>query len=262
MSTLPRTIRRGEAGPDVEAVRRVLIRAHIRKYASPGGVSRPFGRALEDQVRTFQRRHALTPSGVVGAATWLKMQRLGLVKPYEQQLIERQRSILLAGKGDRAAMLVVQALLQGASAKWEPTIHYSQDARLRWEGIHFGLLAPDNQPAHADCSSYTTWCIWQALKRTYGTAGVDIVNNQLWQQGYTGTQVQNGRAIALKDAVPGRTLCFYGPSWGNTDHVTGFVGRYGRYGPTSIVSHGQENGPRQAMAKYRSDFLGCRIYPL
>lgn len=263
MSVLPRLVRRPEAGYDVEAVRRILIRAGLRRYTDPGGVKRPMGLLLESQVRAFQRRHGITPSGVVGSATWLKMQRLDLVKSYEQWLVDQERLALQRANTNRVADLVISAARQGATAMWEPTIHYSQDAILRWRGIQNHWLAPDNQPDYADCSSYTTWLFWQARTRVYGDAGADVINGDSWRAGYTGTQAQHGRAVAMKDAIAGQTLVFYGPSWDDTHHVVVWIGPqadHPEWGTNVVVSHGQENGPRITNAFYRADLLGARAY--
>jgi hypothetical protein len=255
-------MRRGVWGYDVEALRRALIHEGLRKYGSPGGFRLPMRQLLEDQVRHFQRIHGISPSGVVGDATFEKLQRVGAYDKYGYYLIEQERKALAAANANRVANLVVASALQGASRAWEPVIHYSQNANLRWRGIHFGWLAPHNQPDFADCSSYTTWLIWQALVRVKGSPGPDIVNGQNWQAGYTGTQIQHGRQVDFAHASPGRTLLFYGPRNSDPTHVVMFVGTLPGHGTNCVVSHGQESGPSIARSNYRSDYKYARTYPI
>lgn len=54
------TLRRGDRGPDVQAIQRAV-------GAAPDGT---FGPATETAVRGFQARHGLAVDGVVGPATW------------------------------------------------------------------------------------------------------------------------------------------------------------------------------------------------
>jgi Putative peptidoglycan binding domain len=256
-------MRRGVWGYDVEALRRALIHEGLRKYGSPGGFTLPMRQLLEDQVRHFQRIHGISPSGVVGDATFEKLQRVGAYDRYGYYLIEQERKALAAANANRVANLVVASALQGASRTWEPVIHYSQKQDLRWRGIHFGWLAPHNQPDYADCSSYTTWLIWQALVRVKGHPGPDIVNGDNWQAGFTGTQLEHGQQVKFERASPGRSLIFYtARKGGPVTHVVMFVGTLPGHGPNCVVSHGQENGPRIARANYRDYYHSTRTYPI
>jgi cell wall-associated NlpC family hydrolase len=113
-------------------------------------------------------------------------------------------------------------------------IHYTQDGR-RWEGIAKSLRAGKGEfPRYADCSSFTTWCLWDALGGP--DAGIDIVNGSRWTAGYTGTQMGHGHEVPINRALPG-DLAFYGPTRNNINHVTIVVA------PGRVISHGQESGP-------------------
>ena len=46
-------------------------------------------------------------------------------------------------------------------------------------------------PWTADCSAFTTWCLWNGLYVAYGKP--DVVNGLHWDDGFTGTQIQHGR---------------------------------------------------------------------
>lgn len=121
-------------------------------------------------------------------------------------------------------------------------INYTQGPS-RWEGIARGLRAHRGQyPRNADCSSFVTWCIWDALGG--GKAGDDIVNGASWTAGYTGTQCSHGKLVPLSRARPG-DLVFYAGSNGAVNHVAMLVA------PGRVVSHGSQPGPMLLDATYR-----------
>jgi cell wall-associated NlpC family hydrolase len=121
-------------------------------------------------------------------------------------------------------------------------INYTQGP-ARWEGINGGLRAHRGQyPRNADCSSFVTWCIWDALGGA--KAGGDIVNGANWTAGYTGTQCSHGKVVPLSRAQPG-DLVFYAGSNGVVNHVAMLVA------PGRVVSHGSQPGPMLLDATYR-----------
>jgi cell wall-associated NlpC family hydrolase len=144
---------------------------------------------------------------------------------------------------------VIRAAMLGHQHAAE--VHYTQGPR-RWDGItnrcrsHLGRF-----PRYADCSSYATWCIWDALGGP--NAGPDVVNDQSWRGGYTGTMKQNGRRVpgGVADAEPG-DLVLYGAGTGK--HVAIVVGG-GR-----VISHGNEDGPKLVKPDYRNDIAEVRRY--
>ncbi len=147
----------------------------------------------------------------------------------------------------RLRVRVVRAAMLGY--KHRGVVHYTQGPR-RWEGIsnrcrsHLGRY-----PRYADCSSYATWCIWDALGGP--NAGIDVVNGAQWKAGYTGTQKQHGRRVSLANAKPG-DLVLYGDGVGK--HVTIVVGK------NKVISHGSEAGPYLLKPDYRSDISEVRRY--
>ena len=75
-SVPPVPLRRGSSGPDVELIQRRLNRIATNYPAIPkvyptNGV---FGQTTEDAVRAFQRAFGLTEDGIVGEATWYRIQ--------------------------------------------------------------------------------------------------------------------------------------------------------------------------------------------
>jgi hypothetical protein len=144
-------------------------------------------------------------------------------------------------------MRAVRAAMLGYKHRDE--VHYTQGPR-RWDGIahkcrsHLGRF-----PIWADCSSYVTWCLWDALGGP--AAGPDILNGEMFKGGYTGTLRNHGRKVALADAKPG-DLVHYGTGTGK--HVTIVVG------PNQVVSHGSEKGPYLLKPNYRPDLDHVRRY--
>jgi cell wall-associated NlpC family hydrolase len=144
---------------------------------------------------------------------------------------------------------IVRAAMLGH--KHAAKVHYTMGAR-RWDGIanrcraHLGRF-----PRFADCSSYVTWCLWDALGGP--NAGPDVVNGQFWKGGFTGTMKHNGRRVpgGLANALPG-DLVLYGPGTGK--HVTIVVAK------NKVISHGSEGGPFLVKPDYRSDIAEVRRY--
>jgi hypothetical protein len=142
---------------------------------------------------------------------------------------------------------VVRAAMLGFKHRDE--VHYTMGPR-RWDGItnrcrsHLGRY-----PKWADCSSYVTWVLWDALGGP--SAGPDVVNGQSWRGGYTGTMKDHGRRVTLEQAMPG-DLVLYGGGTGS--HVTIVVGK------NKVISHGSEGAPFLTKPDYRDDLAEVRRY--
>ena len=136
----------------------------------------------------------------------------------------------------------------------EPVVHYTQDSR-RWQGINEHRDASKgSHPNYADCSSFATWCLWNALFLPHGME--DVVNGSSWQAGYTGTMLQHGRVVSAADALPGDCVLYGAP--GSTGAHTAICVSSGPV-PT-VVSHGSEAGPYKVAYNYRSDIMSIRRY--
>lgn len=121
------------------------------------------------------------------------------------------------------------------------SIHYTQGVS-RWSGIRLKRRSSKGQyPVWADCSSYVTWCYWDATAQ-YKIR--DFVNGQNWKAGFTGTQVRYGKRIK-KPALVG-DLVFYGGTSLTPAHVAIYVGG------GKVISHGSEAGPQYLKWNYRS----------
>jgi len=125
-------------------------------------------------------------------------------------------------------------------------VHYTQGSR-RWRGIDARRNAAQGEfPAYADCSAFTTWCLWNGLHLGYNKP--DVVNGYRWRAGFTGTQIRHGRRITVGEMMEG-DLVFYATYGYIPTHVAICVGR--RYGRAYVISHGNESGPLFLPYSYR-----------
>lgn len=126
-------------------------------------------------------------------------------------------------------------------------VHYTQDWTARWEAIRGRLRAWRGQyPKHSDCSSSSTWILWQPYLH-FGLK--DRVNGTDWQSGYTGTLSQHGKTVRVRAKVG--DLVFYGNAW-PYEHVA-VVRRGGLLRFAKVFSHGSEPGPYLLGIDYRPD---------
>jgi hypothetical protein len=126
-------------------------------------------------------------------------------------------------------------------------IHYTQGA-ARWQGISKRRNARRGQfPTQADCSSFVSWCLWNALYLGFGIG--DVVNGTGWTGGYTGTMRSHGVRVQHAANLLRGDCVHYGPGTGL--HVTMVVGK--RAGVPMVVSHGSEGGPYYVQYDYRDD---------
>jgi cell wall-associated NlpC family hydrolase len=154
---------------------------------------------------------------------------------YAERVIDRREKPKLNARerAVRAAMLAV---------KHRDQIVYTQKA-ARWNGIQHGFRAYKGEyPKAADCSSFVTWCLWDALGGP--KAGADIVNGAGWRAGFTGTQCSRGRVVSQAQMRPG-DLLFYRNSAGQIGHVAMYLG------DGKAVSHGSDPGPQIVKPNYR-----------
>ena len=150
-------------------------------------------------------------------------------------------------KRKKARQLAVAAARLGV--RNEAAIHYTQGPR-RWDGIDRGLRAYKGQfPSYADCSSFTTWCLWQGLGHYHCP---DYVNGANWSAGYTGTQKTHGKPVKYRVNWRSGDLVHYGAGTGR--HVAIYIGR------GQVISHGSEGGPMVLPWNYRSDYAETRRY--
>jgi len=108
----------------------------------------------------------------------------------------------------RARDLAIQAALLGLHNA--PAIHYTQGAK-RWQGIDNHLKSWRGEyPKYADCSAFTTWCLWNGLDHFHVR---DVVNGAAWKAGYTGTQLDHGERIDGRFKPQRADLVLYGTGY-------------------------------------------------
>lgn len=128
----------------------------------------------------------------------------------------------------------------------------------RWSGIEKHLRSYKGQVPHeSDCSSSSTWKVWDATLRWRPK---DFVNGTAWRSGYTGTMQNHGAAVKYRvimgkaiGLLPGDRI-FYGDQGGGVaKHVADYVGN------GLVVSHGSA-GAHLLAWNYRSDINEVRRY--
>ncbi len=132
-------------------------------------------------------------------------------------------------------------------------VHYSEGAN-RWNGIASRKLIsqPDRVfPFYGDCSSTATWLLWNGLSHEFGCH--DIVNDERWQGGYTGTMARHGKLVHHDGDIKVGDLVLYGPP-PTFEHVAVALGG------GMVFSHGSEAGPFKLPIDYRSDRAEVRRY--
>ncbi|HEY7196075.1 MAG TPA: peptidoglycan-binding protein [Gaiellaceae bacterium] len=228
---LPRQIELNSRGRDVRALKRALKKAGF--LAKDANVGPTFDSATDAAVRAFQKEKKLEIDGQVGPDTFAAL--LPSYDRYGRWLVSQVKPNIVKGTRQR----IVATAFVGYSNS--AALHYTQDTR-RMEGVRT-KVRPPKFPAWEDCSSFATWCYWAAGAPDPNGLGFN-------GQGYTGTQVANGKAT--NNPRPG-DLVFYGGG-AVPGHVAVYVGN-GR-----VVSHGSEKGPYLLGIDYRSDRSQVRSY--
>lgn len=114
------------------------------------------------------------------------------------------------------------------------------EGQLRWSGIDQRKRSWNgDSPSYADCSSFYTWCIWDATRWIHHKRGLeDTVNGLNWTAGYTGTMVQHGEVVSGSELLVADAVLYgWDESIGAPMHVAFYVGG-GR-----VISHGNSEGP-------------------
>lgn len=142
---------------------------------------------------------------------------------------------------------VLQAAVLGYRKRNE--IVYDEGG-ARWSGIDRRCIAAKGQvPPFADCSSFGTWCYWNALQVRL-PHHTDIINGCRWQAGYTGTMAVHG--VRVDEPIPGDSV-LYGSGW-PYEHTAIYTGG------GLVVSNGSEPGPLLLPVHYRPDAAEYRRY--
>jgi NlpC/P60 family len=122
----------------------------------------------------------------------------------------------------------------------------------RWSGIDDHRLGYKGEfPRAADCSAFTTWCLWNGVE--HFRIKQDIVNGEEWREGYTGTMVQHGVEVDVKHLLTGDAI-FYGGTRDVPQHVCLYMG-WGR-----VMSHGSPGDPSLLPIDFGMPFNQARRY--
>lgn len=131
-------------------------------------------------------------------------------------------------------------------------VHYTQGPQ-RWEGIdRRRLISKGQYPGSSDCSSSSTWLLWNAIHVPYGVR--DVVNGTNWRSGYTGTLLTHGKVVRHEENIKVGDLALYGRPGSTGAHVALCIG--GGF----VFSHGSEAGPFKVNLHYRPDLMCVRRY--
>lgn len=224
-----RPIKLGTRGGDVYALKRALATAGYGQWGKWGKFKRHMGLMRVNLLKQFQKNNDLAVTGVYNEATHKKLARF--YDTYGAWLLS-QTSIKLAKDAKRRR--IVATAMHGYHNR--QGILYTQTA-LRMQGVRHKIVPP-GYPRWEDCSSFATWCYW--------VAGAPDPNGLGYNgQGWTGTQVANGRRVSLSAARVG-DLVFYGWQGFAPSHVAVYVGE------NRVVSHGSHIGPLFLPVNYRT----------
>lgn len=133
-------------------------------------------------------------------------------------------------------------------------MQYTEGAQ-RWQGIADRRDSSKGEfPTSSDCSSFVTWCLWNALLLPFQEH--DVVNGASWESGYTGTMLEHGVAIPIGEALPGDCV-IYGTAWPGV-HTALLVET--APGTPQVISHGGPTSPDLLDYDYRPDVFQVRRY--
>lgn len=235
-----RTLKLGDSGDGTKQLQQALVRAKLR----PAGARATgyYGSITARQVLAFQRRVRLTPSGVFGHPTLIKLSRY-----YTAAMRGQLQAIARAHQVAKWQAGILRARAAYSRAAIAGRAHYSQSiARSffpRMPRNPSTLLASSS----LDCSSYVTWLFSVSGAPTSGLAGRLPDPNGFGYRviGYTGTLARHGVRVAANAALRVGDLVFYGGGY-PYGHVAIVVDGFRRL----VSSHGQP-GVRTVPYNYR-----------
>lgn len=167
------------------------------------------GAATTRQIKTFQRRHHLPPSGIYGKRTH---------RALSHAYTRRMRADLAYIAAIRLRDLRVKTIgIVTAHAKaQEGLMQYCNFGSLSFCSRRWDWPAYPDVPRHTDCSGYATWVYFQS--------GLPDPNGLGYNGGFTGTLVAHGNPVPPNGPLHVGDLIFNGPSASNTTHVSVYIG--------------------------------------
>jgi cell wall-associated NlpC family hydrolase len=214
----PRPVELHSHGPDVVALQRALVKAHVRPASRKA--TGLFGVITRYEVRRFQRAHKIEPTGHVGQPTWRALSPS--IDAYGRHLLGVERTQMAA----RARAAAAARARAAALAKLHASFTYrvlaaTSDARTHAYAMAYSqswtrtnLPAFPSVPRATDCSGYATWVLRHAGVNPGGHTFV----------GWTGTLGREGWAVsASTSSMHVGDLVFYGGF--PYSHVAVYIGR-------------------------------------
>lgn len=208
-------------GPEVRLMEGALrlTTPPIRKTPAANCV----GLATERQIKKFQTRHHLPPSGIYGLRTH---------KALSHAYTKKQRADLayLAAKRLLALRVNTIGVVTAHAYQLQSRMVYCESGSLSHCGRRYVWPAWPDVPRHSDCSGYVAWVYFQS--------GLPDPNGGHFTGGFTGTLVAHGSPVPPSgpgSALQVGDLIFNGPSASKTTHVSIYIGHglssgHGRFG--------------------------------
>lgn len=178
------------------------------------------GLATERELKKFQTRHHIPPSGVYGKRThralahaYTPAQIRGLVYTAERRL--------------RLLHDTTIGLVTAHAFAYQGRMIYCEAGSLHQCGRRYVWPAWPDVPRHTDCSGYVAWVYFQA--------GLFDPNGDTFTGGFTGTLAVRGWTVPPGAPLHIGDLIFNGPRASDTTHVSIYIGHgqssgHGRFG--------------------------------
>lgn len=241
------------SGDDVIAVKRALSRAGYIKW---GDFTRVWGKYAMIACKNFQRAKGLKQTGVYHFATHEALRKSHRKQSRTEWAYDALSISIMKHEQITPYDLAIGKTLDAVTYAIvnQAKVSYSQDRPM-----------PDrepypNLPYAADCSGFVTWSAHSGGWKQ--DPNYPVGSGRKWDgYGFTGSLWESGTVV---NGLGNAQLCdfvFYGRPWlaGGAAHVTILRDFYG--GRWYAGSHGQQSGPSNVRADYRS-ITGIRRYKI
>lgn len=194
-------------GPEVRLMEGALRRTKPPVRKAPA--RNCMGAATVHQLRVFQRRHHIAPSGIYGLRT-----HRALSHAYTKQ--QAADLAYIAARRLRALRISTIGIVTAHAFAFQGRMQYCNAGSLSWCTLRWNWPKYPDVPRNTDCSGYVTWVYYQS--------GLPDPNGFGFTGGYTGTLVTHGVPVAPNGPLHVGDLIFNGPSASNTTHVSIYIG--------------------------------------
>jgi cell wall-associated NlpC family hydrolase len=189
-----------------------LMEGALRRTRPPVRRTKPqlcIGPPTVRQIKTFQRRHHIPPTGIYGKRTH---------KALAPRYTKRMAADLsyLAARRLRALRIQTIGVVTAHAKAYAYRMQYCNYGSLSSCGLRWIWPPWPDVPRHTDCSGYVTWVYYQS--------GLPDPNANGYRGGFTGTLVAHGRPVPPNGPLHVGDLVFNGPSAYNTTHVSIYIG--------------------------------------